>query len=188
MGSIQEEGRKPEEPQEPPEIVAPPDPEPSRAKIRKRPRRGPDPSDCDFLDGILAEFLAADALKIAGTGGDASETPGLRKDARGAVQPLEEAHHVPKLGGIIPAEWGRLQDLCGRSFTLEAVTDANGPLCAHSCSAAEFLEHKVQGNHVWLNAPLEDLRRVIDLYLTQKTLSPHDTSACILVQIGRAHV
>ena len=43
------------------------------------------------------------------------------------------------------------------------------------------MQHSVEGNHVWLNAPLEDLRGLVDHYLTQKALSPHDTSACILV-------
>ena len=82
-------------------------------------------------------------------------------------------------------EYLRIQALCERRFTLDAYSDADGcnSHCSEFCSPARpFLQHPVQGCHVWLHAPDSCLLEYIQHYRRQKELAPRTTSACILVE------
>lgn len=85
---------------------------------------------------------------------------------------------------LSPDIFRELQDLSGRQFTLDACCNDNGSnaLVSKYCSQANsFLETDVQGEHIWLNPPFNQLREFISHYLQCKAKAPHTTSACILV-------
>jgi hypothetical protein len=90
---------------------------------------------------------------------------------------------------LSPDIFRELQDLTSRQFTLDACCNDNGSnaLVSKFCSKSNsFLETDVQGEHVWLNPPFNQLREFISHYLQCKAKSPHTTSACILVPKWRA--
>ena len=51
--------------------------------------------------------------------------------------------------------------------------------CLQQCSG--ILQHNVQGNHAWLDAPVKELRALVDHNWTQKATAPYFRSACIMV-------
>lgn len=82
------------------------------------------------------------------------------------------------------SEFERIQTLSNRSFNLDAFSLPSGSnaLCADFCSPRRsFFATPLQGKHIWINAPFHMLHSVIEHYLSEKSKSPSDTSACILV-------
>jgi hypothetical protein len=61
--------------------------------------------------------------------------------------------------------------------------DGANSLCNTYCTPGErdFFAADLTGQHVWINAPFNMLRQFVARYKQQKRLSPHNTSACILV-------
>jgi len=85
---------------------------------------------------------------------------------------------------VIKSEIHSLQQLCGQAFTLDACAHSTDTaVCENFCSTSHpFTQHPVQGHHVWLHfANASDLTIAVDHYVTQKALSPHNTSACVLI-------
>jgi hypothetical protein len=85
---------------------------------------------------------------------------------------------------VLRPEFERIQHMSGSLFDLDACCNPSGDnkLCPEFCSAENsFLRADVQGKHVWLHPPFDQLEQFIAHYCLQKQLSPCDTSACILV-------
>ena len=140
-------------------------------EIRTRDSPAPNPGESvsftEPLDGLIEQFRARDqAASVRELG------PSAQDQAKETLEPDQEIAPPPEIprlrGSVIPNEFARIQDLCGRAFSLEAMAANIGkPLCSEYCStAAEFFRHSVKGNHVWLDAPVDELRALVDHYLT----------------------
>jgi hypothetical protein len=87
---------------------------------------------------------------------------------------------------LLPRIFTKLQSKTSRRFTLDGCADVEGnnALCERYCCATKsksFFVTPLAGEFVWINAPFNCLKRFIRRYMQQKSESPTDTSACILV-------
>ena len=87
---------------------------------------------------------------------------------------------------LLPEIWRAVENLSGSSFTLDACCDVEGKnsFCNKFCAPTpdkDFFATVLAGEHVWMNSPFTGLRTFVARYLQQKSESPQNTSACILV-------
>jgi hypothetical protein len=84
---------------------------------------------------------------------------------------------------ILPAEFRKIQETLGITFTLDACANPDGSNahCTHYCSKEDsFLDRDLANETVWLNLPFAHMRLYFDHFLQQKRLHP-ELQGCILV-------
>ena len=124
----------------------------------------------------------------------AGESPWRQVDEGGWVELGTQGEPTLPTGPLlIDHEWASLEALCGRRF------DAD--VCCNGCSTSgvtrgglkclspsSFLgADSLAGQHVWLQPPVADIGLYLKHYRQLKALSPHDSSACIMVPRWRGH-
>jgi len=103
----------------------------------------------------------------------------LSLETAGASKVLQSAPYdphmsrIPRVSAPIPtaspaqhtsatvsrAELNHIQQLCGQSFTLDAFAACHASAaCSSFCLGDSFIQHSVEGKHVWLHAPADILR------------------------------
>ena len=85
---------------------------------------------------------------------------------------------------IRASEFAKIQGLVRKHFDLDAFACDNGvnKVCEAYCSPRNsFFDADISGKHVWINPPFDMLPAAVERYLQQKSKSPAQTSACILV-------
>jgi len=89
-----------------------------------------------------------------------------------------------------PAECKRLQQHIQHYITMDACADDSGKNKQHNqfcCPSNSFLDFDCSGQHVWLNAPFNDLCSFVRHYKDCKNRAPGSTSALIVVPVKSKH-
>ena len=89
--------------------------------------------------------------------------------------------------GFAREQFEQIQSRVGARFTLEAYPGMGDELIgpkSHSGSQA-FVGSECAGQRIWLHAPPGKVSEALAWYQEQKAKSPHNTSACVVVQQWR---
>jgi len=86
---------------------------------------------------------------------------------------------------LVDSEFNDVQSAIGRPFSICGASNPDGSnthVKSNFCSTARrFQDTPVRGEHVWLNAPFDELEEMLDHYCQEKAAEPYSTSGCFVV-------